>query len=427
MRKFLILLTIAIIFRADISLANTELLKAEALMERGHTQEAYKLLFRLLREDPGNDEIDLALARAASSHHPHQAVMAYERLIVKYPRQAIFRREIASVYMSVNDPKSAERHLRFDHTLDENARVLFLKDLEKRFDPFQRHWTLRAGTFYDSNANQGLDSNSISLGDYFLTLDSAKKIHTGGLYFGGNINTSYKLSSPWQFVTDGAFYLRYGASDELKDVGQEYSQWWRGALGFRRTGETDMLDFRVKGEVFDYDFHETVYSYGGELTFSHAVDRHMFFITRASIEKRDYVRNHAYDGVYASIGEYLWLSFGNKHEFNIGARLLFADADYDHYDYNGYEASAWFRFRLQNEIEVSPSVSYTKENYDGPATILEYNDREDKRLRLGLSAKKRINENLSLEISYNYTDNNSNSNIHDYNRHVVNLGCAWSF
>lgn len=432
LRQFLVLLTLAAVFQADTLYASELLSKANTLIKDGQTEEAYHLLFSALREDPDSDEINLALARAAlASNHPHQAIMAYERLIKKYPGEVMFHREIASAYLSIEDRVTAEHYLRLDPKVNDETIEPVLKDIGKRYERFQKRWTLRAGALYDSNANQGLNSNTINLGDYMLTLsDSAEKVRSGGMYFGGNLDTSYKLSrvTPWHFVSDLAFYMRYGTSGELQDAGQEYSQWWRGAFGFRHVGEGNTLDFRIKGEVFDYDFYETVYSYGGEVTFSHAVSRRWYFITRASIDERNYVRNHPYDGSYGSVGQYSWWLFGKSdHEFTIGGRYVFANADYKDYGYDGWEASAWFRFKLQNGLELSPSLSYTEERYDGPATILETDNRRDKRLRIGLSAAKRLSEKLTLEMSYQYTDNDSNSEIHDYNRHLINVGWVWSF
>jgi hypothetical protein len=106
----------------------------------------------------------------------------------------------------------------------------------------------------------------------------------------------------------------------------------------------------------------------------------------------------------------------------------FGDADFKNYSYDGWEASAWFRFKFpERGLELSPSISYVVENYDGPATILETEDREDRRFRLGLSALRRINDKTSLEASYNYTDNSSNSDVHDYDRHTISLGYVWNF
>ncbi|GHS87726.1 hypothetical protein AGMMS49957_08110 [Synergistales bacterium] len=428
----LILILSTLIFSASSRADAADLSKAGTLAGAGRMKEAYRELFSLLREYPDDDEVNLALARVAlAADHPHQAVMAYERLIMKYPTSAIFRREIASAYLALGDKTTAEYYLSFDPALDSDSLGAALKEMGKRYERFHMRGSLRLGTFYDSNANQGLDSNRVNLGDWLVELgDSSKKIGTGGLYLGGNIDTSNRLSrvSPWQFVTDGAFYLRYGFSGSLQDEGQEYSQWWRGAVGFRHVGETDIFDFRVKSEVFDYDFDQTVYAFGAEAAFSHAVSRRWLLITRVSVDARNYVRNDAYNGTYGSIGQYAWWLFGTgDHEFTLGGRFIFGDANYKNYSYDGWELSAAFRFKLSDDLIISPSASYVWENYDGPATALEKENREDRRLRLGLSALKRLNERFSLEMSYNYTDNKSNSDIHKYDRHAVSLGCLWNF
>jgi hypothetical protein len=241
---------------------------------------------------------------------------------------------------------------------------------------------------------------------------------------------SYKLSrsGPWQAVGGAAFSLRYGVDGDLREIGQEYSQWWRASAGFRHVTDRNMFDFRLKGELFDYDFNETVYSVGPEFTFVHVVNPKFVLVTSGALDSRDYVRNHPYDGIYGAVGQAARWTFGQAgHEFTVGGRYLFGNADDDNNSYDGWEASAAFRFKLPRGYEISPSVSYVEERYDGPANVLDTSDREDDRLRLGLSVFRRVNEKLGIEASYNYTDNESNSDLHDYDRHAINLGCVWNF
>jgi hypothetical protein len=59
--------------------------------------------------------------------------------------------------------------------------------------------------------------------------------------------------------------------------------------------------------------------------------------------------------------------------------------------------------------------------------VLEMENREDERLRLGYGLTYRINESWSLESSYQYTVNKSTSSLYDYKQHYVSAGVAWSF
>jgi tetratricopeptide (TPR) repeat protein len=71
--------------RTALESAKTE---AAALLKRGRASDACELYLRLLREVPEDDAVNLGLARAAlQAGRWNQAVMAYERLLEKYPHK----------------------------------------------------------------------------------------------------------------------------------------------------------------------------------------------------------------------------------------------------------------------------------------------------------------------------------------------------
>ncbi|MDR2364525.1 MAG: porin family protein, partial [Zoogloeaceae bacterium] len=154
----------------------------------------------------------------------------------------------------------------------------------------------------------------------------------------------------------------------------------------------------------------------------------LHLITRGNVDKRAYSRDPDRDGSYGALGQYARFFFGaNHHEFLAGGRYLAASADREDYSYQGWEASARFLFKLPRGFELAPFAAYTREKYDGPATVLERKDRADKRLRLGSGLTWRVNESWALEASYQHTVNRSTSDLYDYRQHYVNIGAVWSF
>jgi tetratricopeptide (TPR) repeat protein len=408
------------------------LARASELLRAGHAEDAYRAYLALLREDPDNDEVNLGLTRAAlAASHPYQAILAYERLIAKYPAELRLYREIANVYMSIGDSDMATRYLSRDASLAPDDISSWASRVGATYSRFQSHGKLRFGVLYDGNGNQGPDSDRLTLGFWNVTISGEATAQGGfGGWLAGDYDASYRTSrgGPWHLVGDAHFYARLLDSGELRSLDQDYSQWYRLAGGIRYSTPASLLDLRIKGEAFDYDFYNTIYSFGAELTYAKMISGSLHLVTRAGLERRDYVRDGDYDGTYGFVGQYARFLFGaNANELTVGARYLWADARTARASYDGWEISAYARFKLKNRWEISPSLAYIEERYGGPATPLEWDDRRDRRWRAGLGAAYRISEAWSAEMNYSYTHNASNSALREYDRHLVSLGLAWSF
>jgi tetratricopeptide (TPR) repeat protein len=410
--------------------------KAEAatLLQKGAATEAYDLYMRLMRMAPGDDEIQLGIARAATkATRWNQAVMAYETLLEKYPREAALYGELANVYMMLGDRVAAERCLAVMRSLDETPRETTDKTLdilEQRYSDFQMRGKIRAGIQYDTNANLGPDSNDLTLGMWQVQLDGAKAKKSAGEYAGANVDMGYRFyrDSPWWLVGDANVFWRGHTNSSLSDLHSRYQQSGRAAMGLRHLTSTVVADIRMKGEIFDYELYQNVSAIGPEGTFLWAADPSFHLIARGNLEKRKYSRVHKRDGSYRSAGLYGRAFFGDeKHEFLFGGRWLDASTDWRDYDYNGWESTARLLFKLPNRVELVPFVSYARESYKGPATVLEADNRRDNRLRAGLGVSWRFDESWALEAGYQYTDNRSNSALYRYDQHFVNVGIAWEF
>ena len=407
---------------------------AAALLEKGQTGRAYDLYMRLLREDPDDTSVNLGLARAAvGTARFSQAVIAYETLLEKYPKEAGLYGELAHVYMLLGDRESAERSAAMMRSLsggslEESARDLDV--LEERYSLFQIHGTVRTGVFYDSNANLGPRSNNVDFSGWRVKVENAKEKGSFGAYFGADLDLSRRFyrDSPWHVVGDVQAFWRGNTNSKLNELHSRESQWGRGAFGLRHMTSTTLTDMRFKAEIFDYEFYQNVSSFGPEASFLWAAHPAVHLITKGGIDRRVYSRDSERNGVYSWIGEYGRFFFGaDNHEFLAGGRFFGASADKNAYGYTGWEGMARLLFKLPHRFELAPFMAYTQENYNGPATVLEAGDRRDERLRLGSSLTWRLDESWSLEFNYQYSKNNSNSNLYDYKQHYVSTGIAWSF
>jgi tetratricopeptide (TPR) repeat protein len=432
--KILCLLLSVLVFFAPSAWAAT-LEDAEKAFRAGQYKEAYRLYFILLREDPESDAVNIGLARSAlASGHMHQAIMAYERVIAKYPAETGFYYEIAQAYLAVGDKETARRYLQNDQNLDPIGMNIMMNKLGERYERWYLRSRLRFGVLYDSNANNGLNSNNVNIGGLPLILIDGEKISTPGAYLGGNFDWSWRQTRDGNLWTvgDAQFYTRYGFNNDLRRLKSEYYQWYRLATGVRRIKPESYFDIRIKGEVFDYDFSKAVYAVGPEITYVKSLNPTWQLITSGNIDWRDYKRDNRYNGTYGSAGQYARMFFGKqKHEFVFGGRYSFAHADFKDYSYDSLDLYSGWRFKLKNGFELSPSASYVWDNYKGPATFIDYllgtGNRADQRMRLGLGVTYRISEAFSLDGSYNYTRSTSNSALFRYNRHLVTFGGTYNF
>lgn len=409
--------------------------KAQALtlLKEGKNEAAYDLYIRLLREEPGDDHINLGLARAAVLLGRYtQALLAYERMVDKYPRHAPLRLELARVYVKLNDVDGARRELAaaqlYDPSLtlkDIDRLVATLKTQESRWRSAGR---LTVGMVYDSNVNTGMDSRSIVLGGWNLYMDPAvQKTASWGSYTQASLTTTYRLGaeSPWWLSGDVTFY----AKDYFDETPSNNTfLWGRGSLGLRYVGQRAFLDVRLKAEQAEYDPYQIVTVTGPEVSVAYSVTSWLQILTRGAYEDRKYLWDIGRDGSYLWLGQYARLFWGtDNHELMLGARYMSGNANVDDNDYSGWEASARTVFKLPFNAELSPFVTWRKEFYAGPATVLEKENRQDDNLRAGAFLTVRWNDFLSSEFGYQYMRNKSTCPLYDYSQHMINMGMTISF
>jgi hypothetical protein len=332
--------------------------------------------------------------------------------------------------MLLGDREAAERSLAAARLLGGNGDAATLDALEARYNPLQVHGKVRAGFLYDSNANLGPGTSDISLGNWRLKVDGAEAKETFGAYLGADMDVGWRphRDGSWWLVGDVQSYWRGNSNSELRDSRSWESQWLRGAVGARHLTAATLAEIRLKAEVFDYEFYQNVASYGLEGSFLWAASPAFHLIVRGGIDQRDYSHDPLRDGQYGWAGLYGRVFFGQKnHEVMLGGRYLGGVAKKTDYGYNGWEATARFTLKLPHGFELAPSIAWIRENYKGPATVLELEKRRDERLRGGLGLTYRINETWAMEGNWQYTKNHSNSGLYEYDQHYTNLGVVWSF
>ncbi|MDR1085366.1 MAG: surface lipoprotein assembly modifier, partial [Deltaproteobacteria bacterium] len=190
----------------------------------------------------------------------------------------------------------------------------------------------------------------------------------------------------------------------------------------------NLFEFRVKGEVFDYEFTNHVYAWGPELTYLRAVTPAFHLISQLSVDWREYQRNPGRDGHYGQLAQYGRFFFGdNTHSLTVGLAYLWGRPEMNSLGHWGWSVPVRMTVRPGGAWEVSPHAGITAEYYKGPAVILDREARRDIRIRSGVDVTYKLTERWRIEFNYSYNRDNSNSAFYDYAQHVVGLGMSWGF
>jgi hypothetical protein len=390
--------------------------RAEGLLTAGRGEEAYAIFTGLLAKFPGHNALRLGLARAAVlAGRPQEAAPIYAELSEKFPdvpaiaaEKEIVRRVLGGGNAPLSDSLTA--------------------------------WDgrIRAGLIYDSNANMGTTSERMELGNWLVRIPDAKRRETLAAYLGVHLNVNHRLgaSSPWSVVGDMNFFLRGNGNPVLGDLHNREWQWGRIAGGVRYFKDRNLLDLRLKGEVIDYEFDNTVTAFGPELTYLRALTERVHLITSINGDLRFY--RSAFDGnaserngFYGQAGESIRFFWGDNSRYSVtvGGHYLWGELrdPKARYSYQGASVPLRFTCKATDDFELSPHASFTWEFYDDPATALEQRKRYDKRFRGGIDTSIRLTDNWSVEINYAYTKSVSTSALYTYDQHMVSAGVAWSF
>ncbi len=404
---------------------------AATLLEQGQYAQAFDAYTKLLAMDPLDDMVNLGYARAAlRQKKPGQAVMAYERLLEVYPRDAILLKELAYALSMQNDEQRAAMELAKNSkaTAQENADLT--AQWKKQHSRTQVTGKLSAGLIFDSNVNTGPASNDVSIGIWDISLHDGAAQPSMAAYLGGQVDAAYRLEpqGSWWLVGSANAFVRYNMSSELYDMGLSSSEYLNASAGMRYLNNDVLLDIRARAQLFDYAFEQNVISVGPQVSFAYAVHPKVHLISKANIDTRAYSENHSYNGWYGSVGQFVRVFFGEaRHAVTFGGRYLGGSAKESVLSYDGFEASLDFTFMLPHDIRLAPFVAYGGEYFHGPATALEADNRVDYRFRTGVGLAVPLNDAWTVELSYQYQHNDSNSELYTYSQHIVSSGLSWSF
>lgn len=403
-------------------------------LRRKDFEAAFHAYMNLLRENPEDDEVNYGLAYAAlgSDRYP-QALLAFERLSDRHPADAELHVRLAEMHIRLRDADAARRELeaarRCNASVRADAAERALRGLEKSVSLWRWSGRLSAGVMYDSNANLGPASDYMTLGQWEnLYLKGVSGMASWGRYVSAGADGARRLAegTPWWLVGDAGFYKRWNGNPDLL-TNREFG-WGRLALGVRYLGRRLMVEARVKEEMADQGQGQHIRSFGPELSAVWMPHDRVQFISRAGLERRDYRHDRPHNGLYWWAGPYVRFFVGEaRHEIMAGARVLRGMPRREAYAYTGWEGSLSLTFRLPHRLALSPSVSFRRELYRGPASGLETARRSDGALRYGLSLQYGLTRRLTAEAGWQCGRFTSSSALYRYTQQTLTMGLTWMF
>ncbi len=430
--SFVLAFSSTAIAQSDEAVIKQEKATAAMLLKEGRAEEAYEAYALLLEKKPIDVNINLGYARAslASKRYGH-AVMAYERLLANYPNEPMLLNELAYALSMQEDTQRAEMELSKNPktSAQENADLLASWNKEKELT--QVSGKISLGVLYDSNVNAGPASRELKLGVWDVTLsEESEQQETIANYIAANINLAHRFdeNSPWWVTAKAGFYARYNYAADIGDQHLSSTELASGSVGIRHLTNRSMFEMNLNAQVFDYQFYENVFAVGPEINFVYAVTPKIHLITNLKTDHRAYSDNSLYNGWYSSAGQYARFFLGDAgHYLTIGGRYLNASTNESNYSYNGFEASLDLTFILPYNMSLSSYIVYSGEYYNGVATALEEDNREDTHLRVGANFMIPLSEAWEIAFGYQYTKNFSNSELFEYDQHLATFTISWKF
>lgn len=403
--------------------------RAKAALKAGDKEAAYPLLMRLVRETPEDATVNVVLGQVAFDTKRYtQAIMAYERLSMRFPSDVRWRIALARIYDAMGETASAQRELDAARRIEPAISDSVLTSKRSVASRFSVHGRFTGGFGWDSNVNAGPVATRFNLGSWQVSLNGADPEDSWGGFVSGRLEAGWRVdeNSPWHLVGDLNFHKRLNFASELSS-GREVG-WGRVAAGVRRVGTATLLDVRAKGEMSDQSHCNGVGSYGVEGNFIWAVHPNIHLITAASLDRNSYEYGTGRDGNYWWGAQYVrFILGGDRHELTFGLRWLEGDANERRHAWDGWEATANARIKLPYDVELRPFLAYRETEWGGPATALEGYAREDEQWRWGVSATYDWTENVQLEASWQSIRNDSVSPFCAYDRDMFTVSASYRF
>ncbi|MBN2302631.1 MAG: ankyrin repeat domain-containing protein [Lentisphaerae bacterium] len=411
-------------------------------MASGDVARAYEIFSELLRNDPGNADVNFAygMACVARSDFP-RARMALQRVIQIDPTNDRARLELAMVYIQTGEHDAARAELLkvLSHKPPANVEYRiqeYLRNLDKGKTKWELSSKINSGYFYNDNINAGPYADVVAISPLFYGSDiidsmaideSSKPIGSFGQY--GSVYLSavrdLGLKDAWLASGDLVFYSNW------LDANNEYETMLvQGAVSMRRTRTKSYLQIPV-GVAHISTGHAPllyVYSITPWLIVMSGSGGNLQYSTLCNLELRDYMDLNDRDGGYVSVAQTIKRYIGKeRHSLSLDIGVFYTPARSGIYENSGkiwtikgeYQIPKW-------RSKIYSSLRYMKTDY-AEREMLATTKRSDIQNQITVGAAWDMLGWWGFDANYQYTANDSTFGLYQYDREIVTISTFFNF
>ncbi len=412
-------------------LADIEKIKSLLAEEKG--KQAYEIAESMKLENEGDPVFDYYYGLSAiEAGFINKALMAFERVIMFYPKQHRARIELARCYFILANYELSrnefEKVLRLSPPESVVDKInLFLKEIAKREKARRRVITsyVDISMGYDNNINGATAYEQVYVPhfDYFQLSEDSRKMSSTFTEIKASfqINKMVSKISSWFANVDFTNRSNFVTSDfdtNLLSIGGGYSY----------LGKNNKLLFPVSFQSLLMDGEESRYTVSASAMWMSGVDENTDFTGFLQIASTNFPGSSDRDVDSSIIG----LSLTDKYgRLSIVGNTFFSieiprgDA-LDHNGKNSLGAGLSSQFVVNNTNMFLTSLKGQLVEY-GAKHVVFNNVREDVVLSLSLGWKWAYSKKLIFNSQIAYTNNHSNLLLYKYDRTQFNFGARYQF
>lgn len=415
--------------------------QALELYKQKKYQASYQAFLQLVSTDYGNVNYNYYLGRSAFFIKDyHEAIGAYERILISYPHNQRAKLELGRMYYELGDFVQSKRYLmevldsNAPETVKNNIRVYLARMSAIDNKPHNSvRATLLGSVFYDSNLNYSPQSDNFQLPSG--TLNFPSDIGAWGSEQMLTVNHRYDNPKKYGFAfkNDMTLYNRWLPNQtDYNILFGSYTP----ALSWHKKGWT--TDAALYVDDMTYGKNPYLMSYGIAPTVSYMPDLTQFVSTQFKLLKKDYQSNVYRDRdsqymqfamLYQKRMGALWTWYGqgmveseqkqrSSNTVNVDYQSLTARLGMNYLFPKGYSAGVLGEYQqkqyLQDDFWLKSLSGANKRQTDTKLTVT-------------ATVTKDIQKTLSAQLKLSLVQNNSTIKIYEYQKNVVTLNLIKRF